>query len=616
MEEIDCNTYQCPHETHYQPTDITGECYSSIDDDCLNKCCRPYTVCGQWSQYGNNKCEDNSLPYISRTIPPEGKDRLNLSIENICCNDIKCSDYTCPAGFKVKEGVSSDKLAYRCRDENICDDESCCPESGDDCDNCDPSWKSVDTIYDPIGQCCSPKSCLDWKNDGYGCGEYFPEYDNASERPGYSINECCFRSCDRWAIDPSSGNEPCGFNILLRNKHGWGESECCLEKNNTCANKTWTCPENSSIVLENIDTECEGSLSTCPKNDRNIELCCSPYNKCSNITCPANYHLNYENKDKSCLKRVCNIKDDLELCCEKNETCSNLQCGKGLSVPPHKKDKYCLNKKCSLKHDKDTCCSENNTCSSLECPTGYYMREGSDEKTCYGEVCDPENRFDFIRCCRECPQIENATEIVCTNKEDVIATDCQIGYILEDGLCSKDINTIKVKINIDIKYSKFVLIDDYERLLINDLCSILNKDKGINILECIDYIEIKNIKKHLIGEKEYTQVLINIDSILEGIDGDISSLFKNRNLSSLTLNITDSIKIKDSDEHTTCSVGIYKYQCPFYMSLKDDSNEIYGSTDLECCKLDWNVLKYVFPIFLFILLILYIIYKVKLGRRR
>ena len=52
-----------------------------------------------------------------------------------------------------------------------------------------------------------------------------------------------------------------------------------------------------------------------------------------------------------------------------------------------------------------------------------------------------------------------------------------------------------------------------------------------------------------------------------------------------------------------------------YMSLKDDSNEIYGSTDLECCKLDWNVLKYVFPIFLFILLILYIIYKVKLGRR-
>ena len=243
------------------------------------------------------------------------------------------------------------------------------------------------------------------------------------------------------------------------------------------------------------------------------------------------------------------------------------------------------------------------------------MREGSDEKTCYGEVCDPENRFDFIRCCRECPQIENATEIVCTNKEDVIATDCQIGYILEDGLCSKDINTIKVKINIDINYSKFVLIDDYERLLINDLCSILNKDKGVNILECIDYIEIKNIKKHLIGEKEYTQVLINIDSILEGIDGDISSLFKNRNLTALTLNITDSIKIKDSDEHTTCSVGIYKYQCPFYMSLKDDSNEIYGSTDLECCKLDWNVLKYVFPIFLFILLILYIIYKVKLGRR-
>ena len=67
---VECNTYQCPSETHYQPTDITGSCEDGIDGDCLNKCCRPYTVCGEWSEYGNNKCVDNSLPYISRTIPP------------------------------------------------------------------------------------------------------------------------------------------------------------------------------------------------------------------------------------------------------------------------------------------------------------------------------------------------------------------------------------------------------------------------------------------------------------------------------------------------------------------------------------------------------------------
>ena len=34
---IECNTYECPSETHYQPTGITGDV--QCDGDCLNKCC-------------------------------------------------------------------------------------------------------------------------------------------------------------------------------------------------------------------------------------------------------------------------------------------------------------------------------------------------------------------------------------------------------------------------------------------------------------------------------------------------------------------------------------------------------------------------------------------------
>ena len=42
---IECNTYECPSETHYQPTGITGVCNDANDGNCLDKCCRPYSLC-------------------------------------------------------------------------------------------------------------------------------------------------------------------------------------------------------------------------------------------------------------------------------------------------------------------------------------------------------------------------------------------------------------------------------------------------------------------------------------------------------------------------------------------------------------------------------------------
>ena len=581
---IDCNTYECPSETHYQPTGITDvDCDDANDGDCLNKCCRPYSLCGQWSQYGNNRCKDNSIPYLSRIIP---SNRLNLDIETVCCSDVKCSDYTCPIGYKIGSNVGPESLTY-----------------------------NSNSVYDPIGECCEKKTCGDWVGEGNSCGK-FPIYDNYEERDGYSVEECCFRSCDRWAATHSSEENPCGLNILLRNKHGWGEGECCLEKENTCSNKDWRCPENTSMINENLDKECEGSISSCPKNEQNIEICCSPFNTCSNIQCPVNYHLNHENRAKSCKGRKCSISNDMDLCCLENEKCSNLDCGKGFSVPEQDKNKFCSKEKCSLKDDKEICCSSNNICSSLECPAGYYIREGSEEKTCYGGVCDPENRYDFIRCCKVCPPIENATEVICSTKDDSIATACKVGYQLENGRCEKDINVIKVKINIDSKYSDFIGIENYEELLINDLCSMINEGGDTELPDCETLIKVNSIKRHIEVDKEYTQVVVDLDSIVESIGEDISLLISNKLLTSLKLNTTDSSKIKNLEENVTCSSGVYNYECPFYMGLRSNAEEIYGSSDLVCCELNWDTLKYIVPLLLLVILVIYIFFKVKFGKRR
>ena len=41
------------------------------------------------------------------------------------------------------------------------------------------------------------------------------------------------------------------------------------------------------------------------------------------------------------------------------------------------------------------------------------------------------------------------------------------------------------------------------------------------------------------------------------------------------------------------------------------TGNIYGTTSLDCCVLDWTIIKYVIPLFLIIGLIVYIIFKVK-----
>ena len=145
---------------------------------------------------------------------------------------------------------------------------------------------------------------------------------------------------------------------------------------------------------------------------------------------------------------------------------------------------------------------------------------------------------------------------------------------------------------------------------------MINEGGDTELADCETLIKVNSIKRHIEVDKEYTQVVVDLDSIVESIGEDISLLISNKLLTSLKLNTTDSSKIKNLEENVTCSSGVYNYECPFYMGLRSNAEEIYGSSDLVCCELNWDTLKYIVPLLLLVILVIYIFFKVKFGKRR
>ena len=161
-----------------------------------------------------------------------------------------------------------------------------------------------DGNYNPLSVCCEEKTCSDWLNDGNSCIG-FPSYQNPENRNGYSENECCYRLCDNWG---GAGNTCDEGEVIITGKLGWGKNECCTDKKNTCFDKSWDCPANTIINVEALDTVCSCGSSeceeTCEENDTNIESCCSSFQTCSNMLCPAKYHQNLLNKDEYCKENI------------------------------------------------------------------------------------------------------------------------------------------------------------------------------------------------------------------------------------------------------------------------------------------------------------------------
>ena len=635
-----CTDFQCPRESYFKKQNIgeSRDCHEGIDGNCEGKCCNQYTICGEWS-FHDNECTNGTYPSPSRTIPSEiydDKDIYNLSVENVCCDNVKCSDYTCPQGYKDQSGVE-EEMIYNDRG-----------------------------YYEPNKQCCEQKNCNDWKKEN-SCHP-FDEFSGVN-RPGYSENECCYKICSRWkehrkkeldgpmknslnylsiaelherAIYENISNDKidearissnpkdnlinliiskissvtvCEGGTLIEGKPGWGEDECCIDKINTCFHKTWECPENSVININNLDKSCHNSIQGCRESSENIELCCQGYNSCSSFTCPKDYHLNPRNLNESCSKKSCSVSNDLETCCLENEKCSDLICGRGYHHTLINKDKPCKGAKCTLKNDRQICCSENDTCKSMECPEGYYVNEKSKDKKCYDETCDIENRFNLLRCCYQCKDVEHALNVVCTTHDDSIATSCERAYVLSEGVCKEHTANINVLLKIDAEYDSFILIENYSTKLKNDLCEIIHTQKNIPKEKCNEIISINEIKK---GSVVVFLTIINeINSSNSLNKNDIQTLFKKDTLlKTLNFKINEKPQIQEEDEgDIKCADGTFEYQCPFYMSVRKDARSIHGSTNVECCELEWNVLKYIIPLLLCVILLIYFIVKRKSGKK-
>ena len=183
---VNCTDFQCPRESHFKKQNI-GEnvsCDGDDDDDndnCKEKCCNQYTICGEWC-FHDNECRNGKYPSPSRTLPSDiydDKDIYNLSVENVCCDNVKCSDYTCPEGYKDK--VKGDEGDIEEDIEEDIEDRLMYSKSG---------------FYRPNDRCCKPKDCDDWKSDGNSCYPFL-EFSGV-DRPGYSEDKCCYKLCSRW----------------------------------------------------------------------------------------------------------------------------------------------------------------------------------------------------------------------------------------------------------------------------------------------------------------------------------------------------------------------------------------------------------------------------------
>ena len=49
------------------------------------------------------------------------------------------------------------------------------------------------------------------------------------------------------------------------------------------------------------------------------------------------------------------------------------------------------------------------------------------------------------------------------------------------------------------------------------------------------------------------------------------------------------------------------------MKIKKNAENIDGMTDVKCCRLDWEILKYVIPAVILVIALIYIWFKTKLG---
>jgi len=398
---------------------------------------------------------------------------------------------------------------------------------------------------------------------------------------------------------------------ILNNLRGIDSDTCCIDSYETCSSKNWECPENTYTNISDLSEECNPIPNDrCPETDENIEICCTDYQTCGDFTCPIGYIANSQKTTEICKGSICSVDDDLD-CCLKKEMCSELNCGIGYQNNRIHDYKYCKSVSCSIQDDKETCCIENQTCSSMTCPTGYYQRSKNKDTRCWDGICDPDNKLDMLLCCGKCSPVPNAYTYTCDRKGVSTALECNSAYSLIGGKCVSGNELIDISLTLDGDYSNFIADRDHNKKAKEALCGKMSDFLVFD--DCVKRINITGFKKGSViieFQIENEGQRVNVKQVEQLFSKDVV-------LDELNMKIKEPPiirKIKPISRKPKCKRDNYRHKCPYGTILKENADDIYGSSDNECCVLDWDILKVILPGFLIGLLFIFIVYKRTLGR--
>ena len=607
----------------------------------LDGCTSERNTCNDWVNEADNDlvrretdteiyCNTNdNLIDLSRVINNYSELRgYNETLQELCCNERVCSAYNCPENY-IQNDENNNEPIYN--------------DSG---------------IPIPLQKCCIRKTCDDWKQEGNGCGE--AEF--ITDKLGFSKNECCFELCESWNKRTITDNIIARFpniseeditnifdsnnvsswstgdyldklsnidniidngspviltncyegDLLISEKQGDDVLHCCANKN-TCISKEWECPTNMFAENDSFFESCyiDNIQDVCPETSENIELCCSEDEKCSDLNCPINYTNKISEKDNFCKGNVCNIQDDMNCCVEK-DNCSNLYCGYGYDEKPNRENYNCSGESCNLENDRDTCCIKNEKCMDMTCPLGYYNKPTNLDKLCNSGSCKSSNKLDMLKCCKECPKIQNAKTSICNSGDKSIVLKCEDGFVIEGGLCVKQLGVYDITLTLDGDYEDFIGSENADTKMKNVICDLL-KDK-ISKEECLDLLSINEYNPGSIIMNIKLRELEGVDITEENLDNIFS---KGTFIEELNMNIKEKPIIKnnpvESSELLKCYGSLYKHECQYGMKLKANAFQIYGNSDDKCCEVDWDIFKIIGPLILFCFIFILIFFKETLG---
>ena len=366
----------CPVDSHVYVTETeTMEC----EVDSLLNCGHHGNACASTEGWGNGACTKGVC------IPSE-----------------------CQIGYHLDEGSC------------VADDSNNCGGVGEKCGQ---------------GQVCTKGNC----SDNCGNGEVRCEKDGtvSCADPNTSTTFCgADASC--------SGYETCeygqacvGGECVQNSCTKDNETLCVVNGENVCINVNSDDPNHCGACnLKCSDRPMANASSTTCSNGQCQYECATGYTNCGTSTVPNCINTaNFQNDPNNCgsCGKICNAD---EFCnagvCQKS-TCTNQCLSNGTCVNTNDKcGTQCINCNSANNAASGTCNA--GTCTITSCMTGFHL---TTDKTCELNTptsCGSTNKADVVNCTKH----DHASDGYCKTNGQCVATSCETGYHVVEGVCVED----------------------------------------------------------------------------------------------------------------------------------------------------------------------------------